>query len=194
MSNLDISIKNKLKPSRGKILLSEPFLVDDFFTRSVVLLCEHGPEGSFGFVLNNYTDLSFMDINPKFPDIPIKISIGGPVKPEHLYFIHTLDNEQIGCQHILENIYLGGDFELVLNMLQVNSEVMDHVRFFLGYSGWTAGQLHDELEDKSWLVVPAPESSYIMDISREEIWKDLMQSQGGVYKLMSKFPLDPRMN
>jgi putative transcriptional regulator len=91
-------------------------------------------------------------------------------------------------------MYLGGDFELVLNMLQVNSEIMDHVRFFLGYSGWTAGQLHDELEDKSWLVVPAPESSYIMDITREEIWKDLMQSQGGVYKLMSKFPLDPRMN
>ncbi len=194
MSNIDISIKNKHKPARGRILLSEPFLVDDFFTRSVVLLCEHGPEGSFGFVLNNYTDLSFMDINPKFPDIPVKISIGGPVKPEHLYFVHTLDHEQIGGQHIIENIYLGGDFELVLNMIQVNSEILNHVRFFLGYSGWTAGQLEDELEEKSWLVVPTPESAYIMDTSRDEIWKDLMQSQGGVYKLMSKFPLDPRMN
>ncbi len=194
MSNIDISIKNKHKPARGRILLSEPFLVDDFFTRSVVMLCEHGPEGSFGFVLNNYTDLSFMDINPKFPDIPVKISIGGPVKPEHLYFVHTLDHEQIGGQHIIENIYLGGDFELVLNMIQVNSEILNHVRFFLGYSGWTAGQLEDELEEKSWLVVPTPESAYIMDTSRDEIWKDLMQSQGGVYKLMSKFPLDPRMN
>jgi putative transcriptional regulator len=194
MSELDITIKNKLNPERGRLLLSEPFLVDDYFTRSVVLLCEHGPEGSFGFVLNNYTDLSFMDINPKFPDIPMKISIGGPVKPEHLYFIHTLDNEQIGGQHIVDNIYLGGDFELVLNMLQVNTEILEHIRFFLGYSGWTAGQLRDELEEKSWLVVPAPESAYIMDTSRDEIWKDLMQSQGGVYELMSKFPLDPRMN
>jgi putative transcriptional regulator len=194
MSELDITIKNKHKPERGRLLLSEPFLVDDYFTRSVVLLCEHGPEGSFGFVLNNYTDLSFMDINPKFPDIPMKISIGGPVKPEHLYFIHTLDNEQIGGQNIVDNIYLGGDFELVLNMLQVNTEILEHLRFFLGYSGWTAGQLSDELEEKSWLVVPAPKSAYIMDTSRDEIWKDLMQSQGGVYELMSKFPLDPRMN
>lgn len=194
MSEIDISIKNKYKPARGRILLSEPFLVDDFFTRSVVLLCENGPEGSFGFVLNNYTDMSFMDINPKYPDIPIKISIGGPVKPDHLYILHTLDNEQIGGQHIVDNIYLGGDFELILNMLQANSEIMDHIRFFLGYSGWTSGQLEDELEEKSWLVLPAPESAQIMDTSRDELWKDLMQSQGGVYKLMSKFPLDPRMN
>lgn len=194
MSNLDITIKNKYKPERGRILLSEPFLVDDYFTRSVVLLCEHGPEGSFGFVINNYTDLSLMDINPKFPDIPMKVSIGGPVKPEHLYLIHTLDHEQIGGQHVVDNVYLGGDFELVLNMLQANSAILEHVRFFLGYSGWTSGQLADELEEKSWLVVPAPAATYIMDTSRDEIWKDLMQSQGGVYELMSKFPLDPRMN
>ena len=194
MSQLDLSIKNTLHPERGRILLSEPFLMDDFFSRAVVLLCEHGPEGSFGFVLNNYTDMSFMDINPKFPDIPLRISIGGPVKPEHLYFIHTLDNEQIGGQHIMDDIYLGGDFEIVLNMLQVNSRVMKHVRFFLGYSGWSAGQLEDELTENSWLVAPSPHAAYLMDTSRESIWKDLMQSQGGVYKIMSEFPLDPRMN
>lgn len=194
MSQIDISIKNKHKPERGMVLLSEPFLVDDFFTRSVVLLCEQGPEGAFGFVLNNYTDLSFMDINPQYPDIPVKISIGGPVKPDHLYILHTLDHAQIGGQHIVNDIYLGGDFEMLLNMIQVDSEILNHVRLFLGYSGWTAGQLEDELEEKSWLVVPSPKSTVIMDTSIESIWGDLMQSQGGVYKLMSKFPLDPRMN
>lgn len=194
MSQLDISIKNTLNPERGRILLSEPFLMDDFFSRAVVLLCEHGPEGSFGFVMNNYTDLSFMDINPKFPDIPLKVSIGGPVKPEHLYFLHTLDPEQIGGQHILDDLYLGGDFETVLNMLQANSEILNHLRFFLGYSGWSAGQLADELVENSWLIAPAPPTAYLMDTSRESIWKDLMESQGGIYKVMSGFPLDPRMN
>ena len=194
MNQLDISIKNTIPPERGKILLSEPFLMDDFFSRAVVLLCDHGAEGSFGFVINNYTDLSFMDINPKFPDIPLRVSIGGPVKPEHLYFLHTLDHKQIGGQHIIDNIYLGGDFETVLNMLQANAELIDHLRFFLGYSGWTAGQLEDELLENSWLVAPAPQTSLIMDTSNETIWKELMESQGGIYKLMSGFPLDPRMN
>lgn len=194
MSQLDISIKNTLPPERGRILLSEPFLIDDFFSRAVILLCDHGPEGSFGFVMNNYTDLSFMDINPKFPDIPLRVSIGGPVKPEHLYFFHTLDHEQIGGQHIIENIYLGGDFETVLNMLQANAELIEHLRFFLGYSGWTPGQLQDELVENSWLIAPAPDTAFLMNTNNESIWKDLMQSQGGIYKIMSGFPLDPRMN
>lgn len=194
MSQLDISIKNTLPPERGRILLSEPFLMDDFFSRAVVLLCEHNNDGSYGFVLNNYSDLSFMDINPKFPDIPLRVSIGGPVKPEHLYFLHTLDHEQIGGQHIIGDLYLGGDFETVLNMVQANGDLLNHLRFFLGYSGWSSGQLNDELNESSWLVVPAPTTDVLMDTSRENIWKDLMQSQGGVYKLMSEFPLDPRMN
>jgi len=194
MSNLDISIKNTMHPEMGRILLSEPFLMDDYFSRAVILLCEHGQEGSFGFVMNNYTDMSFMDINPKFPDIPLRVSIGGPVKPEHLYFIHTLDQDQVGGQHVIDDIYLGGDFEIVLNMLQINSKVMKNVRFFLGYSGWSAGQLEEELQENSWLVAPSPSSTYLMDTSRDGIWKDLMYSQGGVYKLMSEFPLDPRMN
>ena len=194
MSQLDISIKNIIEPERGRILLSEPFLKDDFFSRAVVLLCDHSEQGSFGFVINNYTDLSFIDINPKFPDIPFRVSIGGPVKPEHLYFIHTLDNEQIGGELIFDNLYLGGDFETVLNLAQANREIFDHVRFFLGYSGWAAGQLSDELAENSWLVAQAPSTNYLMDTSRESIWKDLMQSQGGIYKIMSEFPLDPRMN
>jgi putative transcriptional regulator len=194
MNRLDISIKNTLPPERGRILLSEPFLMDDFFSRAVVLLCEHSNEGSYGFVLNNYSDLSFMDINPKFPDIPLRISIGGPVRPEHLYFLHTLDPEQIGGRHILDDLYLGGDFEMVLNMVQGNSGLLRHLRFFLGYSGWSPGQLNDELKENSWLVVPAPSTDILMDTTRENIWKDLMQSQGGVYKLISEFPLDPRMN
>jgi putative transcriptional regulator len=194
MSQLNFSVKNTLPPEKGRILLSEPFLMDDFFSRAVVLLCDHGSEGSFGFVMNNYTDMSFIDINPKFPDIPLRVSIGGPVKPEHLYIIHTLDPEQIGGHHVVDNLYLGGDFEIVLNMVQVNSELMKHVRFFLGYSGWSAGQLEDELQENSWLVAPSPSTAYLMDTTQDSIWKDLMQLQGGVYKIMSEFPLDPRMN
>jgi len=194
MNKLDISIKNKIKPQRGRLLLSEPFLVDDFFSRSVVMLCENGPEGSFGFVLNNYTDISFSDINPNFPNISLKISLGGPVKPEHLYFIHTLDNEEFGGQKIQDEIFLGGNFEKVLSLIQEDRSILEQIRFFLGYSGWTSGQLEDEIEEKSWLVIPMPEPAYIMDTARENIWNDMMQSQGGIYKLMSKFPLDPRMN
>jgi putative transcriptional regulator len=194
MKELNIRIKNTINPEKGKLLLSEPFLIDDYFTRSVILLCEHNEEGTFGFVLNNYTDISFKDINPLFPDIPVRVSIGGPVKPEHLYFIHTLDSEIYGGTQIHEKISLGGDFELILNQLEQDQSIMKHLRFFLGYSGWSIGQLDSELLENAWLVVHMPDSALVMGTENKDFWRELMQAQGGKYKLMSDFPLDPNMN
>lgn len=194
MKELNIRIKNTLKPEKGKLLLSEPFLIDDYFTRSVLLLCEHNDEGTFGFVINNYTNISFKDINPLFPDIAVRVSIGGPVKPEHLYFIHTLDSETYGGTQIHEEIFLGGDFELILNQLEQDQSIMTKLRFFLGYSGWSIGQLDSELLENSWLVVKIPAQEYLMDTENNDFWRELMHAQGGKYKLMSDFPLDPNMN
>jgi putative transcriptional regulator len=194
MSELDISITNNLNPKKGRLLLSEPFLKDDYFSRAVILICEHTPEGSFGFVLNNYSDMSFMDINPAFPDIPLRVSLGGPVKEEHLYFIHKLNPETIGGQHIVGDLYLGGDFEMVLQLIQANPEIQKYLRFFLGYSGWGSGQLNDELKENSWLLIDSIDEEYLMDTEIDEIWKDIMKNQGGKYRVISQFPLDPRMN
>ena len=87
---IDITFKNKIPPQKGRILISDPFLGDDYFERSVVYLCEHNQEGSFGFVLNNLVEINLNDLNDQFPEITTKISTGGPVETESMFFIHTL--------------------------------------------------------------------------------------------------------
>ena len=80
---------NNLKPSKGRILISEPFLIDYYFKRSVVLLAEHNDEGSFGLIINKPVDMHLGDVLRDFPEFDAPIYLGGPVKTENLYFIHT---------------------------------------------------------------------------------------------------------
>lgn len=194
MDTINLQVNNTLKPERGRLLISEPFLQDEYFSRSVVLLCEHNDEGSFGFVLNNYLEVDLHEVSTNFPDIPARISLGGPVKNQNLYFIHTLGNLIPGSAPIADSIYLGGDYDVLVNQLQNDLALLKHVRFFLGYSGWSSGQLESELKEKSWLVVETFDEKEIMDTNLDSIWKDLLAQQGGKYKMMSKFPLDPRLN
>lgn len=191
---MDLTVDNRIDPTKGKILLSEPFLQDEYFSRSVVLLCEHNDEGSFGFVLNNYLDIDLHEVSTNFPNIPAKVSLGGPVKNQNLYFIHTLGDLIPGSSQVCESIYIGGDFDVLTEKLIADPSLLKHVRFFLGYSGWNHGQLQDELKEKSWLVLDNFDTHEIMDTDYENIWKELMSKQGGKYQMMSKFPLDPRLN
>ena len=185
---------NIYKPKRGDFLISEPFMNDPNFGRTVVYLCEHNEEGSFGFVLNNYLDVDLHEISTNFPDIPARISLGGPVKNQNLYFIHTLGHQIPGSIPVASSIFLGGDYDVLLEKLNTDLSLLKNVRFFLGYSGWSPGQLDNELKEKSWLVLQNFNEMDIMDTNLDSIWKDLMAQQGGKYKMMSKFPLDPRLN
>ena len=95
MSDINDILKirtNNLKPSKGRILISEPFLIDYYFKRSVVLLAEHNDEGSFGLIINKPVDMHLSDILQDFPEFDAPIYLGGPVKTENLYFIHTKGN------------------------------------------------------------------------------------------------------
>jgi putative transcriptional regulator len=191
---LDLDVQNSLEPAKGRLLLSEPFMQDEYFSRAVVILCEHGEEGSFGFVLNNYLDIDLHEFSSNFPDIPARISLGGPVKNKNLYFIHTLGELIPNSIPVAHNIYLGGDYEVLIEKITENIDLLKHVRFFLGYSGWSSGQLDSELKEKSWLIVEEYDPQHIMDVEYDEIWKTMMAQQGGRYKMMSEFPLDPRLN
>ena len=87
MSDINDIIKirtNNLKPTKGRILISEPFLVDYYFKRSVVLLAEHNDEGSFGLIINKPVDMHLGDVLHDFPDFNAPIYLGGPVKTENL--------------------------------------------------------------------------------------------------------------
>jgi len=194
MQNIDFNLDNSIPLEKGKLLLSEPFLQDEFFTRSVILLCEHNETGSFGFVLNNYVEFSLKEISKSFINNMAKISLGGPVKKDNLFFIHTLGDLIPGSFHITDTLYLGGDHQLLIEEIKENPEWIDQVRFFLGYSGWDEGQLQAELDEKNWLVVDNVKTHQIMDTKNDDFWKDIMAIQSEKHKIMSQFPLDPRLN
>jgi putative transcriptional regulator len=189
---MDLSLNNIIEPSKGKALLGEPFMDDAYFGRSVVLLCEHNSEGSFGFVLNNYSGIDLRSVLPEFPEVSTRISVGGPVKTNNLYYMHN--NGAIdGCEEVVPGIFLGGDFESLKQQMELGVMSPDSVRFFAGYSGWSPLQLEQEIERKSWLVTPIKPGD-ILNTSSDNLWETLMARMGGKYKAMAHFPKDPGLN
>ncbi len=191
---IDITFKNKIAPKKGRILISDPFLGDDYFERSVVYLCEHNEEGSFGFVLNNLITINLKDLNEQFPDLQTQISTGGPVETESMFFIHSLGSELNESLEISNGIYVGGDFDQLYPFIQQKHLDESQIRFFLGYSGWSKGQLESEIKENAWVVAEIEDCKEIMQIQEPDTWKYFMRKLGSKYQFMTNFPIDPNEN
>jgi putative transcriptional regulator len=186
---------NDLCPGKGKILISEPFLQEAYFQRSVVLLVEHGIKGSMGLVVNKQTSLIVNDFFPELknrPDIPI--FLGGPVGSNHLFFIHLLGPEVISeGVHIHENLHFGGSFEALRDYLSEGHPAKGVVKFFLGYSGWASNQLNTEIVRNSWLVSHASPESILL-AEDDSYWNHTVEGLGDPYNAWTNFPKFPEMN
>jgi putative transcriptional regulator len=190
---LDISFKNKLKPQTGTVLISDPFLDEDYFRRSVILICDHNEDGTFGFVLNNYLDIDLHEVDEEFPDIQARISVGGPVETQSLFFIHSFGEEVEGSVNIMGELYFGGDFENIQELLNI-PENKNRIRFFLGYSGWGKEQLREELKENSWIVANNISPIEILETTNDNFWQYCLEKQGERFKTISKFPINPQNN
>lgn len=191
---LDIAFKNELAPKKGRVLISDPFAGDAYFERSVVYLCEHSKEGSFGFVLNNLVEIDLHTLNDRFPSIWTKISTGGPVEIESMFFIHTLGETCNASIEIGNNVWIGGDFEQLYTLITEEHLQKNQIRFFLGYSGWSAGQLAREIEENAWVVAEIDSATEIMQFEQEDPWKYFMRKMGRKYEMMTEFPKNPLEN
>lgn len=189
----DFKKLNKLDPKRGRILISEPFLQDDFFKRSVVLLCEHNDDGSFGFVLNNFVDVNLSELIEELPDVKMRISVGGPVKNDNLYYLHTLGEKIPGSIEVIKGIYMGGNYEAMKNVIDSGKIKNGMLRFFVGYSGWEKGQLEKEIELSSWLVTNAQKDD-IMNTEIDDLWKKILTEMGKQFGIIANFPDNPSLN
>jgi putative transcriptional regulator len=185
---------NNLPPEKGKILISEPFLQNIFFQRSVVLLIEHNENGSMGFVLNKRTDLLLNDFIVGLENIPqIPIYLGGPVSADRLFFIHSLGDVIPDSIQVDDNLYFDGDFESLNYHLMSGKPVTGKIKFFLGYSGWTKSQLVEEINQDSWLVSQTSHRQ-IMYAEDEMFWKHAVELVGGPYLTWINYPKDPLLN
>lgn len=196
MKELDrfIQIKsNNVLPARGRILLSEPFMGDYYFGRSVVLLAEHNDEGSFGVILNKPIAVKFNDILKNFPAFDATVFLGGPVETDSLFYIHTLGDQLEGSTEIIKGLYWGGDIESLKEMILIKRIEPKDIRFFIGYSGWGAEQLSGELKRNSWVITKASRQR-LLSLNPLMMWEKLLGRMGENYRYWSKFPIDPTMN
>ena len=182
-----------IQPGPGILLIADPFLKDPNFLRTVVFLCEHKAEGSFGFVLNRKYENTLDELIPGMEELKLPVFYGGPVQLDTIHFLHQYRDEIPGSEEVIKGVYWGGDFEKVVEMLKDGTAHPDKIRFYIGYSGWSDGQLNTELEEKSWLTV-AGTRKLIFHRNYEEIWKDSLKQLGGDYEMMINFPIDPQLN
>ena len=183
-----------IKPQSGSVLISEPFLGDPNFERAVILLCNHDEnEGTFGLVLNRLSNLKLSDVVDIYNDtFDVTLGVGGPVQYNTLHYIHKLPNLPQAVK-LSDDLYWGGDFEMLRTMIGAGIISTSDIKFFLGYSGWTAGQLQEEIDKNVW-IVNNDAANKLFNLEVDTLWRSILRDMGGKYKVLSNYPVDPRLN
>lgn len=188
---------SQLTPMRGSLLVAKPTVDgDDFFCRAVILLMGHDSDGSMGLVLNNDTTLTLdkvlqgeLENVELVSDTPVYL--GGPVQPDMLFFVHTLGNDVIpDSEEIVSGLYFGGNFEALKRYVDGGGEIEGKIKFIMGYSGWSAGQLQDEIGHGTWAVLDNHDIDTLMTGSFMDTWRWAVKQFGSRYRLWLNCPID----
>jgi putative transcriptional regulator len=185
--------RKNMKPRQGRLLISEPALQDFYFRQSVVLLAEHNEEGSFGLIINKPIQVKLNEVTKEFPDFDAQMFLGGPVKTDSIFYIHTVGELIQNSIKIMDGLYWGGEIESIRELMLLNQLSSGDIRFFIGYSGWASKQLDRELKEKSWVV----SNTHVDQVIRSNpklMWSRFIRSFGEEYAIWANFPPDPSMN
>lgn len=188
-----ISEINLLGLEKGRLLISEPFMPDPYFKRSVVLLVEHSESGSLGFILNKSLEFKLNDTLKSFPNFDTSMFMGGPVEPDHLFFIHTKGQVIEDSQKITDGLYWAGNFEALQEAIRLGRISPGEIRFFLGYAGWDANQLAREISEDAWIITD-PEPGHLLNVAPQDLWRYSLTRMGEGCSFMANFPEDPSFN
>lgn len=184
IKNLDSAI------SDSRLVLASPFMLDPHFKRAVILMCEHSKEdGSLGYILNKQMGLKLNGILAEFPDFDADVYYGGPVSTDTLHYIHTLGDLLPESVKISEGVFWGGDFEELKQLVNMNMIEPKDIRFFIGYTGWSAGQLQAEMREHSWLLGNI-DANFVFKLFNKNLWKKVLESEGDSLGVISDIPED----
>ena len=183
----------KTKIEAGTLLIAEPFMMDSPFRRSVVLICEHRTDGSVGFILNKVIDMKIEDLIADFPEFDAPVYYGGPVATDTIHYIHNVGELLDNSNEVTRGVYWGGDFEKLKFL--VNSKLIkpENIKFFIGYSGWSEGQLESELEEGTW-ITDHMYANYAFKDNKEELWTTVLNNKGDTYTVIAQMPESPSFN
>jgi len=173
---------------QGRLLVADPYLEDPNFKRSVILLTGHThEEGTIGFILNKPLRMDVENLLSDFPEFDSKLYYGGPVSTETIHFIHTAGKILDESQSLGGGLYWGGNYEqlkfLISNGLIRNKDI----RFYVGYSGWSPGQLQEEMTVGSWMVAEN-DLNYIFNTRSKHLWKNVLSNKGDHYAVIAEMP------
>jgi putative transcriptional regulator len=183
---------NNIEPQVGKLLVSEPFTSDTLFKRSVVLLTDHNETGSVGFILNKPIKKKIYEISDEFGNFEASVSFGGPVGRDKIYYLHTLGDLIPNSIKVGETIFWGGDYNALYQLICKGKISENKIRFFVGYSGWDAGQLNREISKDYWLVTDL-DAKTIMNNDRQ-LWNKVVKRLDEKYRVWANFPENPIHN
>jgi putative transcriptional regulator len=177
----------------GVLLIAPPILQDPNFKKAVVLLCEHSDQGSFGLILNHQIAVDMIDELESLGAYKDAIHVGGPVQMDTLHFLHRFGTTVTGAVEVCPGVHWGGDFDVLQETIRDREVATTELRLYLGYAGWTAGQLEKEIDTGGWLLSRAT-SDLVFGLKTGSLWRRLMIKLGGEYALLANFPDEPRLN
>lgn len=184
----------RLEAAKGRLLISEPFLDDPNFKRSVVLLTDLHDEGTVGFVLNHPSGLLLKDLLPEAAGSEFPLYIGGPVANDTIHFIHRCNDRLSDGINVGKGIYWGGNFEALKVLINKGQIQPQEIKFFLGYSGWGGDQLNYEIADNTWIVSDQFGDDMVFSADEEDLWRQGLIGLGPKFAHVSKFPHNPNLN
>jgi len=183
-----------ITPAAGRLLISEPFMMDPNFKRAVILLTEYSEVGAMGFVLNHASDFTLGDIIPDITYSEMPVYTGGPVGNHIMHFIHRCPDKIEGGIELCEGVFWGGDFEIVKSLINNFQITETDIRFFIGYSGWTEQQLDNELIEDTWMVASKFNTDMLFSNQDDKLWKQTVVGLGQRYAHIANFPENPALN
>ena len=183
-------------PTKGSLLVAEPFLREDYFRHSVISIIDHGEgAGTMGVGMNRQTAYPLQSliqgINRKKP---IEVFCGGPMSGNRLYFLHTLGEIIPASTPVASGLFVGGDFHSIIEYINQGYPIEGFLRFFLGYSGWSPGQLEEEVANNVWAVAPLSEPSSLLTGSEDAYWHRYVRQLGESHKGWLYHPQNPHAN
>lgn len=158
-----------------------------------MLVLEHGDDGAIGIVLNRDSAVTVADVFPEWNELvapPEAVFVGGPVSTEAVIALARRRHAGIdGFVEVLDDL---GTIDLADDPLDIGASLQS-LRVFSGYSGWSAGQLEDELEQGAWFVVNLEPTDPFVD-TPERLWRDVLRRQRGRIALFANWPEDATVN
>ena len=175
---------------KGNILIADPSIINDNqFNRSAIIITSSSIENEVvGLIINKKLNYNLQDVVPEIK-LHFDVFDGGPVNKDNLYFIHNNSKLIPNSIKLRENLYWSGDFKSVIEL--INSEIInsDNIKFCLGYTGWSARQLIDEIKNENWLKCKAITNQEVFS-NMNSYWKSKMVELGGEYSIWSNTPND----